>query len=91
MISQWLYRIDDEAGRAIETSHGFPTRMAAAIVILAAAAFADTTPLMPMDAGFVQRARGEQQAPSACGAEAVARAREIDQSRQRQRGATDFS
>ena len=77
MTSQWQVELDD-AGRQTATSRGFPARLAAAIAILAVLALVDATPHLALDAEFT-----EQRAPSACGAEAVARAqREVNRSRQ---------
>ncbi len=76
MTSQWQVRWQsdiDRAGRPAEVSRGFPARIAAAIFILAALTFADATPQMALDAAVEQR-RTERPMPSACGAEAVARA-----------------
>ena len=82
MTSQWQVEFDD-AGRHTETSRGFPVRPAAAIVILVALTLVDGTPRMALDAEFTEQPRTEQRAPSACGAEAVARAqREVNRSRQ---------
>ncbi len=52
-------------------------------LILVALTFVDATPRMALDAEFTEQPRTEQRAPSACGAEAVARAqREVNRSRQ---------
>ncbi len=73
MTSQWQVEIDD-AGQRAETPRGFPARIAAAIVIAAALMLVDASPQMVPDSE-----RTEQDRPSACGAEAVARAqRELD-------------
>ena len=81
MTSQWQVELDD-ARRQTETSRGFPARPAAAIVILVALTLVDTTPRVALDAEFTGQPRTEQHAPSACGAEAVARAqREVNRSR----------
>ena len=73
MTSQWPVEIDDAEQQA-ETPHGFPARIAAAIVIVAALMLVDASPPMAPEAE-----RTEQDRPSACGAEAVARAqRELD-------------
>ena len=68
MTSQWRVEIDN-AGQRAQTPRGFPARIAAAIVIVAASVLVDASPQMAPDAE-----RAEQQRPSACGAEAVARA-----------------
>jgi cell division protein ZapA (FtsZ GTPase activity inhibitor) len=82
MTSQWQVELDD-AWRQTETSRGFPARPAAAIVILVALMVIDATPRMALDAEFIEQPRTEQRAPSACGAEAVARAqREVNRTRQ---------
>ncbi len=82
MTSQWQVEFDD-AGRQTETSRGFPARPAAAIVILVALTLVDATPRIALDAEFTEQPRTEQGTPSACGAEAVARAqREVNRSRQ---------
>jgi hypothetical protein len=82
MTSQWQVELDD-AGRQTETSRGLPARPAAALLILVALTFVDATPRMALDAEFIEQPRTEQRAPSACGAEAVARAqREVNRSRQ---------
>ena len=81
MTSQWQVEFDD-AGRPTETSRGFPARIAAAIVILATLMFVDATPRMALDAESDKQSRTEQHTPSACGAEAVARAqREVNRPR----------
>ncbi len=82
MTSDWQYEANDAAQRATGASHGFPTRIAAAIVILVALVFMDTAPRSAFDAGFGEQPRPEQRAPAACGAEAVARAqREVNRTR----------
>jgi len=82
MTSQWQVELDD-AGRQTATSRGFPARLAAAIAILAVLALVDTTPHLALDAEFTEQRSTEQRAPSACGAEAVARAqREVNRGRQ---------
>lgn len=82
MTSQWPYEGDDDAVRETETPLGFPTRVAAAIVILVALTFLDATPRLAIDAVNAQP-RTEQFVPSACGADAVARAqREVNRSRE---------
>jgi len=82
MTSQWQVELDD-AGRQTETSRGLPARPAAALLILVALTFIDATPRMALDAEFIEQPRTEQRAPSACGAEAVARAqREVNRGRQ---------
>ena len=82
MTSQWQVELDD-AGRRTETSRGFPARPAAAIVILVTLTLVDATPRVALDAEFTGQPRTERGAPSACGAEAVARAqREVNRSRQ---------
>ncbi|HVE89204.1 MAG TPA: hypothetical protein VNA44_05835 [Burkholderiaceae bacterium] len=76
MTSQWQvrWRADvDRARRPAEGSRGFPARIAAMIVMLAGLTFADATPQMGLDVAVEQR-RTERPVPSACGAEAVARA-----------------
>ena len=82
MTSQWQVELD-EAGRQTETSRGLPARPVAALLILVALTFMDATPRMALDAEFTGQPRTEQGAPSACGAEAVARAqREVNRGRQ---------
>lgn len=84
MPSHWQSEIDVDAGHETETSLGFPTRIAAAIAILTALTFVDATPRITLDSGLSEQPRTEQSAPSACGAEAVARAqREVDPRRPR--------
>ena len=73
MTSQWHLEIDD-TGRQAETSRGFPARIAAAIAILAALTFVDATPQMASGSGTSEQPQLERTMPSACGAEAVARA-----------------
>ena len=68
MISQWPVGIDDGGQRA-QTPCGFPARIAAAIVIVAALVLVDGSPQMAPESQ-----RTEQDRPSACGADAVARA-----------------
>ncbi len=81
MTSQWQVEIDD-AGQPAEAPRGFPARIAAAIVILAALTFVDATPQMAPGFESVEQPRTEHVTPSACGAEAVARAqREVNRSR----------
>ena len=82
MTSQWPYESNDDAVRAKQTPVGFPTRLAAAIVTFVALTFLDATPRLAIDAIDAQP-RTEQFVPSACGAEAVARAqREVNRSRE---------
>ena len=73
MTSQWQVEIGD-GWRPAETPRGFPARIAAAIVILAALTFVDATPQMARGSGPGEQPRAERSMPSACGAEAVARA-----------------
>ncbi len=73
MTSQWQVEIGD-GWRPTETSRSFPARIAAAIVILAALTFMDATPQMVPGSESTEQARPERTMPSACGAEAVARA-----------------
>jgi len=68
MTSQWPVGIDDGGQRA-QTPCGFPARIAAAIVIVAALVLVDGSPQMAPESQ-----RTEQDRPSACGADAVARA-----------------
>jgi len=80
MTSQWPQENNDDAVRATETPIGFPTRGAAAIVTLVALTFLDATPRVTIDDA---QPRTEQFVPSACGADAVARAqREVNRSRE---------
>ena len=73
MTSQWQLGIDGE-GRQTEASCGFAARIAAAVAILAAVTFVDATPQMSLGSATSEHGRGERTMPSACGAEAVARA-----------------
>ena len=73
MTSHWQLEIDD-AGRPMATSCGFPSRLAAAVAILAALTFVDATPHMGLRSEASERPSAERAMPSACGAEAVARA-----------------
>ena len=73
MTSQWQLEIDDTE-HATETSRGFPARIAAAIAILAALTFVDATPQLILGPNAAEQPRSERTMPSACGAEAVARA-----------------
>ena len=73
MASQWQLEIDGE-GRQTEASCGFAARIAAAIAILAAVTFVDVTSETSLGSGSPAQGRGERTEPSACGAEAVARA-----------------
>ena len=68
MVSQWPVDIDDGRQRA-QTPCGFPARIAAAIVIVAALVFVDGSQQLAPESQ-----RTEQDRPSACGADAVARA-----------------
>ena len=68
MTSQWQVEIED-AGQVAQTSRGFPARVAAAIVIAAVLVLVDASPQITPEAE-----RAEQDRPSACGADAVARA-----------------
>ena len=74
MTSQWQFEIDDTEQQT-ETSRGFPARIAAAIAILAALTFVDAAPQMALHPESAAQPRSERSMPSACGAEAVARAR----------------
>ena len=73
MTSQWQLETDGE-GRQTEASCGFAARIAAAIAILAAVTFANVFPQMSLDSAPSAHERAERIEPSACGAEAVARA-----------------
>jgi hypothetical protein len=73
MASQWQLEIDNE-GRQTEASCGLAARIAAAIAILAAVTFLDATPQMSLGSGGSEHRRVDRPMPSACGAEAVARA-----------------
>lgn len=70
MTSHGHFEINDHAGRGAETSHGFPTRVAAAVVILVALVFVDATLLTAPDA-LVNAAEQRGAAPSACGADSA--------------------
>ena len=72
MTSHWHAEFDEE--RQTETSRGFPARLAAAIAILAALTLVDSTPQMAPRSERAEPPRSERAMPSACGAEAVARA-----------------
>ena len=73
MTSQWQLEIDDTE-QPTETSRGFPARIAAAIAILAALTFVDATPQLILGPSAMEQPLAERTMPSACGAEAVARA-----------------
>ena len=74
MVWQWQLKIDGK-GRQTEASCGYAARIAAAIAILAAVTFVDATPQMSLGSATSDHGRAERTMPSACGAEAVARAR----------------
>jgi hypothetical protein len=81
MASQWQLEIDGE-GQQTEVSCGFAARIAAAIAILAAVTFVDATVQMSVGSAVSEHRPAERPMPSACGAEAVARAqREVLQIR----------
>ena len=63
MVSQWPVEIDDGGQRA-QTPCGFPARIAAAIVIVAALVLVDGSKEMAPESQ-----RTEQDRPSACGAD----------------------
>ena len=73
MASQRQLEIDGEE-RQTEASCGSAARIAAAIAILAAVTFLDATPAMSVGSTPPEHGRAERTEPSACGAEAVARA-----------------
>ena len=73
MTSQGQFEIDD-AGTQTATSRGFPARIAAAIAILATLTLVDATPQMALRSEPAAQPPTERTLPSACGAEAVARA-----------------
>ncbi len=73
MTSQWQLEIDDTE-QPTKTSRGFPARIAAAIAILAALTFVDATPQLILGPSATEQPWAERTMPSACGAEAVARA-----------------
>ena len=73
MTSQWQLENDD-AEHLTKTSGGFPARIAAAIAILVALTFVDATPQLILGSTPTEQARADRTMPSACGAEAVARA-----------------
>ena len=73
MASRWQLEIDGE-GRQTEASCGHAARIAAAIAILAAVTFVDATPQMSLGSATSDQGSAERTMPSACGAEAVARA-----------------
>ena len=68
MTSQWQLEIDD-SGQSAQTRRGCPARIVAAIVTVAALVLVDGSPQMAQESP-----RTEQDRPSACGADAVARA-----------------
>ena len=70
MTSQWQVQ-NDESGQSAQTPRSFPARIAAAIVIAAALVLIDGSPQMAHDS---QRTGHDR--PSACGADAVARAQQ---------------
>ncbi len=72
MTSHGHYEINDRAERGAETSHGFPTRVAAGVVILVALVFVDATPRMVPDAIVNAQPITKKAAPSACGADSAA-------------------
>jgi hypothetical protein len=72
MTSQWQLKIDD-TGRPTETSRGLG-RIASAIAVLVALTFVDATPQMVLGSSLTEQPRADRAMPSACGAEAVARA-----------------
>lgn len=73
MTSQWQLEIDD-AGTQTATSRGFPARIATAIAILATLTLVDAAPQMALRSEPAAQPPTERTIPSACGAEAVARA-----------------
>lgn len=73
MVSQWQVAIDD-AQQPAEAPRAAPARIAAAIAIFAALTFADATPMIALDSIPTVARPAQQPMPSACGAEAVARA-----------------
>ena len=70
MTAQWQGQ-NDESGQSAQTPRSFPARIAAAIVIAAALVLIDGSPQMAQESQ-----RTEHDRPSACGAEAVARAQQ---------------
>ena len=74
MTSQWQFGRIDDTEQQTATSRGFPARIAAAIAILAALTFVDATPQVALRSESAAQPRTERPMPSACGAEAVARA-----------------
>lgn len=64
----------DDAGTQTATSRGFPARIAAAIAILAALTLVNAAPQMALRSEPTALPPTERTMPSACGAEAVARA-----------------
>ena len=73
MHSQWQFEIDD-AETQTATSRGFPARIAAAIVILAVLTLVNAAPQIASRSEPGAQPPSERTMPSACGAEAVARA-----------------
>lgn len=68
MTSQWQVEMDESDEHA-QASRGFPARIAAAIAIAAALLLVDRSTQMAPESSRI-----EQDRPSACGADAVARA-----------------
>lgn len=83
MTSHGQYAVED-AGHATGTSPAVPTRLALALLITATLALVDTMPRLTSERSLDSIIRSQQYVPSACGADAVARAqREIESSRAR--------
>ena len=74
MTSQWQLEISGDEAQQTQVAYGFPARLAVGIVILATLTLVDATPQMTLHSEPAEPARAERPMPSACGAEAVARA-----------------
>jgi len=91
MTTHGQYGMED-AVPAIEPSHAVPARFAVTLLILATLTFMDTTPRLTSERSLDSIFRSQEYVPSACGADAVARAqREIESNRARRDAPTAIS
>lgn len=91
MTSHGQYGTED-AAHANGASHAVPPRFALALLIMSTLALADTMPRLTSERSLESIIRSQEYVPSACGADAVARAqREIELNEARRETPTAIS
>jgi len=80
------------AAHAINASYAVPPRLGLALLIMATLALVDTMPRLTLERSLESIPRSQEYVPSACGADAIARAqREIELNRVRRETPTAIS